>query len=308
MPAEVVLPRLYERDIDVLLQEELIFNEAVCDIFASALGLKAPLQVIECSLSVVDGTGETDLLARFLVDGKSGVLLIENKIDAAFQPMQPERYKTRANEMATSEQGVYCILIAPTKYTDGNAAAAHFDACVSYEDVAQAISSQGTERAKHRAALLLRAVQQAKSSYMVIPSPEVATMWQRIYEIARTEFPLLGMKGPTDKGENSWWLIFKGNLPSRITIDWKIRNGVVDLSFWNNAGHKPSPSSEVPPGASFMTSGTTTMFRVLVEKPSKDWIELTDEQIRKSLKVAEGLLNFYNTHVHKFEPNVLRST
>lgn len=75
MPAEVMLPRLYERDIDVLLREELIFNEADCDIFSSALGLNAPWQVSECSLSVVDGTGETDLLARFLVDGESGVLL-----------------------------------------------------------------------------------------------------------------------------------------------------------------------------------------------------------------------------------------
>jgi hypothetical protein len=302
VPAEVLLPRLYERDIDVLLQEELKFNEAVCNILSSALGLTAPLRVSECSLSVVDGTGETDLLARFLVDGASGVLLIENKIDAAFQPMQPERYKARANQMANSGQKAYCILIAPTRYADGNAAAAHFDACVSYEDVARAIGSQDTERAKHRAALLLRAVQQAKSSYIVIPAPEVTGMWQRIYKIARTEFPTLGMKAPTDKGENSWWVIFKGNLPARITIDWKVKNGAVDLSFWNGARHKPRPSSETPPGASFMTSGTTTMLRVLVDKPSKDWVELTDEQIRKALKVAEGLLNFHNTHVQSFEP------
>jgi hypothetical protein len=136
----------------------------------------------------------------------------------------------------------------------------------------------------------------------VIPAPEVTTMWQRVYEIARTEFPLLGMKPPTDKGENSWWLIFKGNLPSRITIDWKIKNGIVDLSFWNGALHKPTPSSEVPHGASFMKSGTTTMFRVIVEKPPKGWADLSDEQIRKSLKVAESLLNFYNTHAQKFEP------
>jgi hypothetical protein len=303
MPADVLLPRLYERDIDVLLQEELIFNEAVRDVFSSALGLNAPLRVSECLLSVVDGTGETDLLARFLVEGVSGVLLIENKIDAAFQPTQPERYKARASEMANSGQNAYCILVAPTKYTDGNTAAAHFDACVSYEDVAGAIASQNTERARHRSALLLRAVQQAKSSYIVIPAPKVTSMWQQIYEIARTEFPMLGMKAPADKGENSSWLIFKGNLPSRITIDWKVKNGAVDLSFWNGAQHKPTPSSEVPPGASFLISGTTAMFRVLVDKPSKDWVELTDEQIRKALKVAQDLLNFHNARAQTIEPS-----
>jgi hypothetical protein len=299
MPADATLPRLYERDIDVLLQEELIFNEAVCDVFSNALGLKSPFRVSECSLSVLDGGGETDLLARFLTDGKSGVLLLENKIDAAFQPMQPERYKARAKKIAAGGQVAYCLLIAPTRYADGNAVAKQFDACVSYEDVARAIESQGTERAKHRASLLLRAVEQAKSSYTVIPAPEVTTMWQRVYEIARTEFQALRMKAPTDKGANSWWLIFKGDLPSRITIDWKVKNGVVDLSFWKGAKHKPTQSSEAPFGASFATSGTTVMFRVPVEKPSKGWVELTDEQIRKSLKVAERLLEFYNTYAQK---------
>jgi hypothetical protein len=307
MTAEVVLPRLYERDIDVLLQEELIFNEAVCSIFSGALGFKSTLRVSQCSLSVVDGTGETDLLARFTVDDKSGVLLIENKIDAAFQPTQPERYKARATGMATRGQAAYCILIAPTKYVEGNAGALHFDACVSYEDVARAIGSQDTERAKHRAALLLRAMQQAKSSYMVIPAAEVTSMWQRIYEIARTEIPLLGMKAPSEKGGNSWWVIFKGNLPSRITIDWKVKSRFVDLSFWNGARHKPTSSSDVPPGASFMISGTTTIFRVPVEGPSEDWVDLTDAEIRKSLRVASGLLEFYNSHVQTSGPAALSS-
>jgi len=249
VPADVLLPRLYERDIDVLLQEELIFNEAVCEVFQCALGLKAPLRVSECSLSVVDGTGETDLLARFLTDETTGILLIENKIDAAFQPTQPERYRARASEMANIGQNAYCVLVAPAKYADGNAAAVHFDACISYENVARAIGSLGTERAKHRAALLLRAIQQAKSSYMVIPAPQVTSMWQRIYEIARTEFPELGMKAPANKGENSWWVIFKGDLPPRITIDWKVKNGAVDLSFWNGARHMPTSFSQVPPDA-----------------------------------------------------------
>ncbi|MCK1624628.1 PD-(D/E)XK nuclease family protein [Bradyrhizobium sp. 160] len=164
---------------------------------------------------------ETDLFARFRVEDRIGVLLIENKIDAAFQPTLPERYKARAREMATNDHAAYCVLIAPAKYMNGNTAAEHFDACVTYEDLARAINAQDTERGKHRAALLLRAVQQSKSSYMVIPAPNVTAMWQRIYEIARAEFPALGMKAPTDKGEQSWWVIFKGNLPPRITVDWK---------------------------------------------------------------------------------------
>jgi hypothetical protein len=135
---------------------------------------------------------------------------------------------------------------------------------------------------------------------MVIPAPEVTSMWQRIYEIARTVFPVLRMKAPNAKGGNSWWLIFKGNLPTRITIDWKVKNGFVDLSFWNGARHKPTSSSEVPTGASLVITGTTTIFRVPVEKPSKHWVDLTDEQIRKSLQVAGALLEYYNSHAQTF--------
>jgi hypothetical protein len=94
--AAVLLPRLYERDIDVLLQEELIFNPAVALLFAKALGFDQPLLVRDCRLSVVDNTGETDVFALFEVEGRKGVLLIENKIDAGFMPRQPERYRERA--------------------------------------------------------------------------------------------------------------------------------------------------------------------------------------------------------------------
>jgi hypothetical protein len=61
----ILLAKLYERDIDVLLQEELIFNTAVALTFSKALGLRNPLKVRECRLSVVDQTGETDVFAIF---------------------------------------------------------------------------------------------------------------------------------------------------------------------------------------------------------------------------------------------------
>jgi hypothetical protein len=163
------------------------------------------------------------------------------------------------------------------------------------------IDSEGSQRSKHRAALLLRAIQQAKSSSIVIPAPAVTAMWLRIYEIARTEYPLLGMKAPSDKGGNSWWLIFKGNLPPNVTVDWKVNKGFIDLSFWNGAQRKPTAISAAPADASFVARGSTVMFRAHVSEPSQNWAELTDEQIRQSLKVADGFLRFYNTNAQSFE-------
>jgi hypothetical protein len=102
------------------MQEELIFNQTVCDVFSRALGLQSHFQVTQCALSVVDQTGETDLLARFTDEGNNrGVILIENKIDASFQPTQPQRYRARANEIATNGEAAYCVLIAPKQYSIG---------------------------------------------------------------------------------------------------------------------------------------------------------------------------------------------
>ena len=106
---DVQLPRLYERDIDVLLQEELVFNRKVCEVISEALRLKGALCVQQCRLSVVDQTGETDLFAHFSIGDQQGVLLIENKIDAAFQPRQPERYRERAAKLAR-ESECFCGL------------------------------------------------------------------------------------------------------------------------------------------------------------------------------------------------------
>src|SRR4051812_30518217 len=87
---EIDLPRLYERDIDMLLQEELIFNKAVRSVFSRALNIPDHVEITRCGLSVVDTTGETDLFAVFSAGGRQGAILIENKIDAGFQPLQPE--------------------------------------------------------------------------------------------------------------------------------------------------------------------------------------------------------------------------
>ncbi|WP_441228226.1 hypothetical protein AB7813_14740 [Tardiphaga sp. 20_F10_N6_6] len=289
------LPRLYERDIDVLLQEELLFNDRVCDLFSRAIGVSSTISINECLLSVIDETGETDLLARFSVDGASGVLLIENKIDAVFQPRQPERYKERAEAFLSDGRLVFCILISPAKYSEVNAAAKLFDIVVTYEDVALAIGDLGTARAQHRASLLLRAVQQGRKPSFAIPAPEVTNLWQRVYRTATAEFPQLMMKKPDDKGSDSWWLIFKGDLPKFTTIDWKVKNGFVDLSYWRGATNRPTELSAAPTGARFLVIGTTTVFRVEVSKPPELWSTVSDEQIRESLGVAARLLDFHRS-------------
>ena len=303
---DLLLPRLYERDIDVLLQEELMCNGAVRELIGRALKLPSPIDVTKCRLSVVDNTGETDLVAYFSSSGRSGLLLIENKIDAGFQPSQPERYRARAKSFAIAENcDAHCLLFAPARHVAGRSEAiGQFDAVVSYEDLARSIADEGTKRAQHRSQLMLRAIEQAKAPYIVTPAPAVTGLWQRVFEIARVHYPELRMPAPTDKGASSYWFIFKPGLPPRITIDWKLRKGTVGLSFWKGA--KPYPTNSIrldglPVGARLATSGTTKIVEVPWDRPGENWSQVSDDSIHKGLALATDLLSFYQQRIREGE-------
>ncbi len=301
MRNDISLPRLYERDIDVLVQEELLFNQHVASLFGSRLGLPTPIQITRCALSVSDASGETDIEARFSAEGCYGALLIENKIDAAFQPRQPERYRERA--AALSEKlgvKVHCILIAPVGYGVSEASSS-FDAIVSYEELATAIAAEDSDRAKHRASLVQHAINLARKSYVLVPSEEVTEMWDRVYKIASSAYPDLRMPLPGKKGSGSIWILFKANLPPNISIDWKITKAVVDLSFWPSASQKPIAGINLTSlGASTDNAGNTVVIRIPVSNPPVKWIDLTDGQIHEALAAASNLLRFYQSNPNSF--------
>jgi hypothetical protein len=300
---ENILPRIYERDIDVLLQEELIFNPSLCGFLAQKLNILEPMSIDRCDLSVVDATGETDLLVFFSSGGLDGRLLIENKIDAAFQPMQPERYRDRALSLAVNFDGpVKTILIAPASYTKAAIVkAAVFDATVTYEDIADRIESMGTDRSIHRAGLIRRAIQLARSSYILVPSDEATEMWRRVFQIAIQDFADLKFAEPGSKGSGSSWIVFKAGLPACITIDWKITKATVDLSFWRGAAHKPIEAIDLGTlNASSDHTGNTTLIRIPVSKPPAKWSDIGDFEIREALSAAVRLLAFYRANPHSF--------
>jgi hypothetical protein len=299
--SDFILPRLYERDIDVLLQEELVFSETVRALLAEALNLASPLEVQQCGLSVVDSNGETDLFAVYSCGEQQGVLLIENKIDAEFQPFQPERYKERADRLAADKgYDAVCVLIAPARYIAfaNEQQIANFNAVISYEAVAAAIAKEDTPRGKHRSTLMLRAIEQARRAYTLVPNAEVTGFWARVYEIASTEFSELKMAPPSEKGSKSSWITFKAGLPPRVTIDWKITDAAVDLSVWRGALPTPlhSRTLSLPAGAALEKRGTTETIRMPLSIPPTAWIAMPDRQIKEALALSVKLLRFFNSN------------
>ncbi|TGV61070.1 hypothetical protein EN784_01335 [bacterium M00.F.Ca.ET.141.01.1.1] len=129
---------------------------------------------------------------------------------------------------------------------------------------------------------------------------DMTTLWKRIYETASKEHPELAMKSPGPKGAGSNWVIFKADLPPKVTIDWKITKAKVDLSFWPGASAMPSAGMDLSALAqatltkpSVLTLGATKVVTVPVSAPGSTPTQLASEKIQEALQVASELYKFY---------------
>lgn len=109
-----------ERDIDFLLIEEMVSSGDFVDFITKQLDLLACSRVVSVERSVNDfNLGETDILVEYLSGSKRVGILIENKLDATFQPRQFQRYKARARQYrGGGYDEVYCVLIASRLFTE----------------------------------------------------------------------------------------------------------------------------------------------------------------------------------------------
>ncbi|MBM3331330.1 hypothetical protein FJY68_05680 [candidate division WOR-3 bacterium] len=155
MNEDLTLESVTERDVDLLLVEELKCSEGFREWFLSQLALalgRAPWQRLSSfrvrhSVSGVGKhAGETDVEVSFAAAGTRVLVLVENKLDAPFQPDQAQRYVLRARELV--EQHKYDealpVLLAPSGYIGSTSTSEEFDAAISYEDVMKYLRGQAS--------------------------------------------------------------------------------------------------------------------------------------------------------------------
>ena len=130
---KVSIPSVCERDMDLMLLEELVASSDFRSWFLSQLGIDDDATLVEASHSVDTQNGESDLELTFQGFGGGVKILIEDKIDAPFQPNQAQRYLERAEGYRAS--GLYAevvtVLVAPKVYFGNDAENLDFDAKVT---------------------------------------------------------------------------------------------------------------------------------------------------------------------------------
>ena len=229
---------MHERDLDVLLATHLTASETFrALLMRHALGEAPPHTVLSCQVSVSTDAGETDLLLVVRLDTENGrriALMLEDKIGAAFQPEQADRYRQRG------EQGILdgawdayrTCLVAPAAYIAKVSKQDGWNGLLALEKVAAWARAAGGPHDAVLARVCDDAVaKQAKASSEI--SPEATAFWQAYREAAAKLLPELTItRLPVIVSRASPWPRFGvGALPEALLLEHKPQQGRVDLTI-----------------------------------------------------------------------------
>jgi hypothetical protein len=230
---------VYERDIDLLLLEELSVNTAFREWF-----IKRVTTVDECGTfvgawhSITHGQfGESDLVLKYIT--KNGIhagLLIENKISADAQPEQGERYYKRGDaSIAAGEwSGFKTCLVAPQSYFDSPKNRQDYDKQISYEEIAEFLQTclENTARVDFKIKLLCEAIEQNRRGYQPIVHEGMTQFANEYVKFANKNFPDLHVQLARPRPEGGYWIDFYPEIMAgRGRVIHKLVEGQVAVQF-----------------------------------------------------------------------------
>ena len=297
---------LRERDIDLLVCSELhLGGGPLQEILVGGLTNNGVARFDGAVVSHWDAGDETDIVASFQSDSGSLVLLIENKVDADFQPDQPQRYRERAQRWRNSSPPtcqVETVLLAPSGYFE-NEGSEIFDRQVSYEEVIDALAGSTDPRTLFLADALRNGIESHRHGYQPEQDEATTRAWGAFWELANEETPLLRMRKPGSKPSGAGFIEFldaegvsSAETKRRAKIIYKRRHCNVDLQFANmsEAALRSAVEGLLEPDMAVVRAGKSASIRIGV--PPVDFTKTPhgqEESIRAGLQAAERLRRWF---------------
>jgi len=311
-----------ERDIDLLILEELSVSEEFREWFSSRV-FGEPIYQSEIGAwhSVSDSQlGESDLIFLFnatdgeatdgkttdgkATDGPRIAILIENKIDAPPQQRQGERYHSRGEEGIKKgywEKYRTCI-IAPNKYLKSYKDSEEYDVEISYEEILAYFQSRRPrgERFTYKSRILLEGIEQNRRGYQPEYNEEMTKFVSDYYIFATEKYAHLKMQEAKPRPAGSTWIMFHPeSLPKNVSLVHQLTYGWVKVFFNGQAESfdslREKYGSILPDDASIKIAGKSVSISMVVPKiapltiPFSEQKEIVNEALQK-LSLLEKLV------------------
>ena len=222
-----------ERDIDLLLVEELFASSAFVGWMAAQAGVCETVQksTVLHSKRRTRSRREIDIFVDLhSIGGARCALLIENKLDAEEQPDQAESYREELHRVADAFHRSAMLIVCPEAYTREHAGfTGKFDAVVTYEDLrayfdnAALMGGEIGERARFRRDILDQAINKHRRGYTPIPNEVVGDFNARyvalLAEVAPMIRPGKSMLKPANPDESTSMIFDHGASLSALPAD-----------------------------------------------------------------------------------------
>ncbi|MGH7029544.1 MAG: hypothetical protein ACREEZ_03875, partial [Stellaceae bacterium] len=186
---------VFERHIDEVLANKLVSDQRFARILITAIARLSKTSLHYDQLRVIrqarhkSGPGSIDLLVYLLSKDsrETACILIENKIDSAFTPTQPERYVASAAAVSGAGRPAVTVLCAPGEYISRSRYVGSFNAQISYEQLAEWFC--GGDRG-----LVRQAIKRFSMPFEPAPVSEVERFHRDYRQIAQLIAPELVIK------------------------------------------------------------------------------------------------------------------
>lgn len=227
--------------IDFLLEEEFAADPSFLRDFVKACGVAGDSASVERVVhSFSDQFGEADLLVIVSMESPGGeqrkaALLIEDKINAALQPRQAERYRLRGEHGVSKGawDSYVTVLVAPQAYVPP---VHEFDRVVTLEQLKEWICRHDPLRRAFKIQRIDAAIAKKNATGVQIVDADMtafrAAYYRCLQEFNRRSGAGFDMKPPKDTYYDDNWFIFKCSaLPNWAEFRHMGRAGNVELSF-----------------------------------------------------------------------------
>jgi hypothetical protein len=312
---ECGITRFQERDIDLLLAEELRvnadFGRFVMQPFGLDQSLRFPARATTVS-AVEDGT-EIDVRALFAhPSGGDHALMIETKIDAAEMPDQLQRYARRgANDIALGRvAGASVLAVTPRHYRFSRLPEGARQC--AFEDIAQWFRTRGDPRSDYRASVLEQALPatsaRLRDARTARRDPAIRAWWDAVHQAVdaawpgyfhhRTRYPQSVYFAPATAGQAAY-----------LRVDFKGHKGEVDLAFKGVEPARLVTALDGLPRAPgrLVANGRSSALRIdgLAPFVISDGLAVIAPRVLPAYAAARQLLEFWRLHRTRFDSAVL---
>lgn len=252
-----------ERDIDLLMLEELTVNDEFCGWFTHNVFEHHIYDSIHGAWHsvVADENRESDLVFVFLSRaGERIAVLIENKIDAPPQPQQAIGYALRGER--GQQEGYWdsftTCLIAPARYLSSSRQTEVYQHEISYEAIMDFFSAKASsdKRFAYKARVVKEAIEQNRRGYQPVHSEAMTNFVKDYVQHANQNYPVLGVQQAKARPAGSTWIMFKPNgSDANIELCHQMTTGLVKVLLYGSAeqideikakyGHKLAPNQSI---------------------------------------------------------------